>query len=124
MSPYRFGSAITSYSSGRETSWLQRLSMIRSSNSIWMALGHRARGLEEEAVGELHDVRLCAAVTPRLPFRSAYENAGLDDPIGSLHRDRLDRDPWRLSRTGASCWARNSRSSSFSLVPRSNSIPA
>ncbi len=34
MSPYRLGSTITSYSSGRETSWLQRLSMIRSSNSM------------------------------------------------------------------------------------------
>ena len=57
-----------------------------------VVLRHLAEDLEEEPVGELHDVRLrdardaLAAVLARVLEREA------DDPLGALTADRLDRD--------------------------------
>ena len=50
--------------------------MMRSSNSMsGMALGHLARDLEEQAVGELHDVGLVRGGDLPRPFSSAYPKA-------------------------------------------------
>ena len=70
------------------------LSTIRSSNcDVGVLGGDLARDAQEEAVGELHDVRLVhgrdllAAVLARVVERE------LDDPPRAGDRDRLDRDP-------------------------------
>ena len=100
MSPYRFGRTSTSYSSGFWTSCMHMLSTMRSSNSTRPAYSAATcpAALEEEAVRELHDVRLvdggdlAAAVLHRVLERVARDplRRGARDDLDALRRVRPD----------------------------------
>ena len=76
MSPYRFGSTSTSYSSGRDTSCIEQLSTMRSSNSMAgnPSATSRATSRNSPSVNFMM-LALCTAVTFLRPYRCAYWNA-------------------------------------------------
>src|SRR4029450_8380333 len=76
MSPYRFGRTSTSWSSGRCTSCIARLSMIRSSNVTSGYARATSRAASRNSPSEnFMMLALCPAVTFRRPFALAYSNA-------------------------------------------------
>ena len=92
MSPYRFGSTSTSYSSGFWTSCMHMLSTMRSSNSIRPSYVCRDRpaALEEEPVGQLHDVRLVHGRDLAPAVRDGVFEGVAGDPLGRRTGDDLD----------------------------------
>ena len=77
MSPYRFGSTRTSYSSGFWTSCMHMLSTIRSSNSTRPAYpAATVRQLSRNRPSDSFMMfALWTAVTFSRPFATAYSNA-------------------------------------------------
>ena len=88
---------------------------------LGVVLRDLAEDVEEEAVGELHDVRLghardaLAAVVARVLEREA------DDPLRALAADRLDRDAGAGARS-ASAAARSARRSRCSASARAGLV--
>ena len=88
------------------TSCMQRASMIRSSNATWGTPPPRARDLQEQPVGELHDVGLVAGRNRRRPRRPPARRrtarSAAPEVRDSLHRDAsvlADRTSERRQRT-------------------------
>ena len=93
MSPYRFGSTSTSYSSGFCTNCIHMLSTMRSSIlDVRILFGHLRATSEEQAVRELHDVGLVNGRHFLASVLARVVEGELDDPLAAGDADRLDRD--------------------------------